>query len=154
MLVNRVLSSLGELSTAELKRVRGMVGILLASDSSDGTSWANHAWRQLVLEASNRGITLPEFVGSVGKYKDFQKDADRAVEYMTKACGPTDKTGVCGQYLRLVARAVLARSVQLRNDLGVPISPQTVMQQYASFESAIENQWPGGAIELQFVLNR
>jgi hypothetical protein len=153
MLANDVLSALGDLSSAELKKVRSMAELLLSSARSEDDVWADAAWRQLVLQAEGCGITLPSFVKSVGKYSDFCKSADRAVEYMVTRCGATDKTGTCS-YLRLVGRAVLARSIELRNELGVPISPQTVMQQYASFESAMENQWPGGAIEYTFVLNR
>ena len=144
---------LHKLSPKELRKVRATINMLLEGDSKSTNDWAAFAWDELVDIASERGINLPKNVKHVSKYSDFKKLANEAVEYMTDTCGYVNDTHNI-LYLRLIARAIIAAAIRLRNELSVPISPKTVMERFANYKAELNLQWPGGPIEYRMVMNK
>jgi len=143
-----LIAELAELTAAERMRIRLALEVLDCKKPDDN---ADLLWRELVEEASERGIHFPLVIRRSKRYGQFRKDAEWVVEYMRERVRPNDKTELV-QAVRLGARALLSRMMSLRDNIGLEITSSVVMGQVQNLPAAVEMQWPGGGEELRFLL--
>lgn len=154
--VEEILATLPILTTTDKQKVEAALRVLGTSEKQvDEESSEQILWEQLVSVGKDRGISLPPFsrIAQTHNFSQYKKDAKAAAAFIEGQINPSDRT-VRLHAMKLCARALIARLLNMRLEFGLELTPTVVMRQIVNIPAAVESQWPGGKQELCFVLTR
>lgn len=154
--LQEILAALPALQTADRRRVRFALDLLDTTQTEDAPTSTPEAmlWDQIVRVGAERGMVIPPFhrIMKMRTFAAFKVEATRVVAHLEGFLKPADKTELVA-FVRLAARALLTRLRAIQNHNGMPITPMTVMRQVPNIPALMDAQWPGGPVELRFVIS-